>query len=161
MLSSGKRILTLALVMAANALSGRGEATMRLAAPGVVRRPERPAKTKHKKRRAGSRFTWLRWRVPAGGGAREVERRRRQIEAGTLLTSAGQARLREGRAQPVWVARGETASLEEARARYYGVDPGKPGDDVTVFANVDQTRAVEIIKHTSLGRSQDGVVIVE
>lgn len=134
MIHSGKRLLTLALIMAANALSGRGDATMRLAAPGVVRRPERPGKTKHKKRRAGSRFTWQRWRVPAGGGAREVARRRRQIEAGTLLTTAGHERLR---------------ALLMDRPVVLGADFGKPGDDVTV------------VKHVSIGKTEARVVIVE
>ena len=132
MIHSGKRLLTLALIMAANALSGRGDATMRLAAPGVVRRPERPGKTKHKKRRARSRFTWQRWRVPAGGGAREVARRRRQIENGVLLSTEGHQRLRDLR-----------------RGRFWGFDPGKPGDDVTV------------VKHVSIGKTEARVVIIE
>lgn len=134
MLSSGKRLLTLAVVMAANALVGRGDAALRLATPGITPRPERKPKAKQKKRRASSRFTWMRWRVPAGGGEQEVERRRRQIEAGTLLTTAGHERLR---------------ALHRGLPIAVGADFGKPGDDLTV------------VKHIAMGKSEARVVIVE
>jgi hypothetical protein len=71
-----------------------------------------------------SRFFWggSRQFCPPGGGAQEVARRRSQIEAGTLMTTEGQERLRELRAGRPW---------------FYGVDKG-PDGDCTVEGFVDE-----------------------
>ncbi len=86
-------------------------------APVAVSYPERRAL---RGKPITSRFFWggRRWRVPLGGGAQEVERRRRQIEAGTLLTTEGHIRLhasrvlRQGQERVVYQAL--TAQCDEA-----------------------------------------------
>jgi hypothetical protein len=144
MLSSGKRVLTLALVMAANALIGRGDAALKmLPRPSPGR--ERKAK-KHKAPLLTSRFTKY-WRVPLGGGAREVARRRRQIEEGTLRINA--------------IKRPGSSSYVDIHRVRYGVDRGSPDGDVLVIAEGRPDGTMTILKHTAAGKSEAGVVIVE
>lgn len=129
MFNHGKRMLLVALTAGLAAATGGVLGQMPQANVVTVPREKTAKKGKPKSRRVGSRFTWLPWRVPAGGGAREVARRRRQIESGVLMSTEGQQRLRDLR-----------------RGRFWGFDPGKPGDDVTVVASVDQSGGVVIVE---------------
>ncbi|WP_454262171.1 hypothetical protein [Pseudoxanthomonas mexicana] len=129
MFNHGKRLLLVALTAGLAAATGGVLGQMPQANVVTVPREKTAKKGKPKSRRVGSRFTWQRWRVPAGGGAREVARRRRQIENGVLLSTEGHQRLRDLR-----------------RGRFWGFDPGKPGDDMAVVARIDQTGAVAIVE---------------
>ena len=139
MFNRSKQLIAVGLSMAVAALGNAGFKAERFETHAERRmRRGKPITT---------RFFWggSRKFCPPGGGAQEVERRRRQIEAGTLLTTAEHEALRAWR---------------QGRPVVTSVDMGSPDGDVTVHAAIRPDGTIEVLKHTTQGKSEAGSIVV-